>query len=151
MTSRMNTRVDVRAIDATSSAASRVDTATYFATEPKPGQRVGDGQVVVDGLRHADADDRVAELLADLRHLVRGVHRVAAAVVEEVADVVRLEDLDQPLVLGAVLVEALELVARGAERAARRVAQRRDGLRAISARRVDHVLGQRAEDAVAPA
>ncbi len=38
MTSRMNTRVEVRAIEATSSAASRVETATYFATEPKPGQ-----------------------------------------------------------------------------------------------------------------
>src|SRR4029078_12455123 len=37
ITSSTNTRVDVRAIDATSSAASRVDTATYFATEPKPG------------------------------------------------------------------------------------------------------------------
>ena len=38
MTSSTNTFVDVFAIDTTSSAASIVDTATYFATEPKPGQ-----------------------------------------------------------------------------------------------------------------
>ncbi|GIR72237.1 MAG: hypothetical protein CM15mP74_34880 [Halieaceae bacterium] len=34
----MNTLVDVAHIDSISSAASRVDMATYFATEPKPGQ-----------------------------------------------------------------------------------------------------------------
>ena len=39
MTSRMKTLVDVSAIDSTSSAASIVDTATYLATEPKPGQQ----------------------------------------------------------------------------------------------------------------
>ena len=38
MTSMMKTLVDDRAIDRTSKAASRTDTATYFATEPKPGQ-----------------------------------------------------------------------------------------------------------------
>ena len=30
--------VEVRAIDATSNDASRMETATYFATEPNPGQ-----------------------------------------------------------------------------------------------------------------
>ena len=38
MTSRMKTFVDVSAIEATSNDASRMDTATYFATEPNPGQ-----------------------------------------------------------------------------------------------------------------
>ena len=38
ITSSTNTLVDVFAIDATSNAASRIDMATYFATEPKPGQ-----------------------------------------------------------------------------------------------------------------
>ena len=32
-------RVDVLAIEATSNAASRIDTATYLATEAKPGQQ----------------------------------------------------------------------------------------------------------------
>ena len=39
ITSSTNTLVEVRAIEATSSAASRVDTATYLATEPNPGQQ----------------------------------------------------------------------------------------------------------------
>ena len=39
ITSRMNTLVEVSHIEATSSAASRTETATYFATEPKPGQQ----------------------------------------------------------------------------------------------------------------
>ena len=39
MTSSTNTLVDVRAIEATSKPASRIDTATYLATEPKPGQQ----------------------------------------------------------------------------------------------------------------
>ena len=34
----MKTLVEVRHIEATSSAASRTETATYLATEPKPGQ-----------------------------------------------------------------------------------------------------------------
>jgi len=44
MTSRTKTFVEVRAIDATSSAASRVDTATYLATDPKPGQQSVSGR-----------------------------------------------------------------------------------------------------------
>ena len=39
MTSSTNTLVEVRAMDATSSAASRVETAMYLATEPNPGQQ----------------------------------------------------------------------------------------------------------------
>ena len=80
-------------------------------------------QVVVDRFRHTDANDRVAHLLGDLRHLPRGVHRVVAAVVKEIADVVRLEHLDQALVLGLVLLQALQLVTAGTEGAARRMAQ----------------------------
>ena len=104
-------------------------------------------QIVVDGLGHADADDGIAHLGTDLRHLVGGVHGIVAAVVEEVADVVRAEDLDQPLVLGAILVDSGQLVARRAESAARRVAQRADGGGALLAG-VDQILGERAHDAV---
>ena len=39
ITSSTYTLVDVRAIEATSSAASRVETAMYFATDPNPGQQ----------------------------------------------------------------------------------------------------------------
>ena len=38
MTSKMKTLVEVSHMEATSMAASRVDTATYLATEPNPGQ-----------------------------------------------------------------------------------------------------------------
>ena len=38
MTSKINTFVEDSHIDATSKLASRVEIATYFATEPKPGQ-----------------------------------------------------------------------------------------------------------------
>ena len=129
MTSSTNTFVEVRAIEATSSAASRVDTAMYLAAEPKPGQQSVMRQIVVDGLGNPDAGDGIAHLHADLGHLVRGIHGIVAAVVEEVADVVRPEYLDQPLVLGAVLVYPGELVARRAEGAAGRVAQGADGRR----------------------
>ncbi len=109
---------------------------------------VGDRQVVVHGLGHVDGLDRVAHGLGELRDLEAGVGGVAAAVVEEVADVVGLEDLDQALVLALVLLQALELVAAGAEGAGRRVAQRGDGGGGFLAG-VDQVFGQRADDAVA--
>ena len=38
MTSRINTLVEVSAMDSTSRAASIVEVTTYFATDPKPGQ-----------------------------------------------------------------------------------------------------------------
>ncbi len=109
--------------DATSKLASRTIPRRTSPTEPKPGTAVGDRQIVVHGLGHVYRLDRIAQRLGQLRHLQAGVGGIAAAVVEEVADVVRLEDLDQALVLGAVLLEALELVAARPERARRGVAQ----------------------------
>ena len=125
MTSRMNTFVEVLAIEATSSAASGVETATYFATEPKPGQVsvIGRSLSTVFGMPMQVTGK--PSRLPDLRDLVGGVHRVAAAVVEEVADVVGFEDLDEPLVLGEVRVQAFELVAGRAEGAARAYAATR--------------------------
>ena len=108
---------------------------------------IGDREVVVHGLRDSDAGDGVARLHAELRELQRRVHRIVAAVVEEVADVVRAEHLDQPLVLRAIALEVLELVARGAEGARGRMAQRADRRCALAAG-VDEVLGQGADDAV---
>jgi len=101
-------------MEATSSPASRIDTATYLATEPKRGS-VRDRQIVVDRLGHANAGDRKIHLLAELRHLVGRVLRVTAAVVEEIADVMCLEYGNQPLVFGPVLLDAFQLVAAGAK------------------------------------
>ncbi len=77
-----------------------------------------------------------------------GVHRVVAAVIEEVADVMCLKHLDQAFVFRPVFLDALELVTRGAECTARRVAQRGDRAGPLLAG-IDHVLGERADDAVA--
>src|SRR6202034_4592909 len=93
----------------------------------EPWTAVGVRQIVVDGFGHADAGDGKAERGPDLRHLERGIHRIVAAVVEEVADVVRAENLDQALVLGAVLLDTLELEARRAEGAGRCVPERAQG------------------------
>src|SRR5690606_4850793 len=94
------------------------------------------------------AGERIIDLAAELRHLVGGVLRIAAAVVEEVADVVRPEDLQQALVLRAVLIQPLQLVAAGPEGTGGRVPQRRDRLVALQAG-VDQLLAQRPDDAVA--
>jgi hypothetical protein len=62
---------------------------------------------------------------------------------------VRLEHLDQALVLGLVLLQAFQLVTAGTEGAARRVAQAGD-IRVGFEAGVDQVFGQGADDAIAP-
>ena len=79
---------------------------------------------------------------------MRGVHRIVAAVIEEEADVMRAEDFDESLVLGLVLVEALQLVARRPEGAARRVLEARDGRCAFLAD-IDQVFREGADDSIA--
>ena len=61
----------------------------------------------------------------------------------------RPEHTYQPLVLGRIFGRSLELVAARAERARRRVHQRLDRARRFLAG-VDQILGQRADDPVAP-
>ena len=61
----------------------------------------------------------------------------------------RAEDLDQSLVFGAVLLEALELEARRAEGAGGRVAQAADGLRGTRALTSIRSSVEGADDAVA--
>ena len=106
ITSSTKTFVDVLAIDATSNAASRIDVATYLATEPKPGQLSVTARSLSTVFGTWIALQRIAELRRDLRNLEAGIRRVVAAVVEEVADVVRAKHVDQPLVLRARLARA---------------------------------------------
>jgi len=105
-------------------------------------------EVVVHGLGNADADEGVAHLGSDLRDLVGSVGRVVAPVVEEIADVVRLEDFDQALVLGLVFLQAFQLVAARSKSTAGRMAQGPDCRRRFLGR-VDEVLGKRADNPVA--
>ena len=81
----------------------------------KAGTAVREGQVIVDGLGHANAGDWIAHLFADLGYLECGVLGVTAAIVEEVPDIVGLEHFHQPLVFAAVLGQVLHLVAAGAK------------------------------------
>ena len=117
------------------------------------GAVVGVRQIVVDGLGHADDAQVVAALDGLLVDLVRGVLRIVAADVEEIADVVGLEHLEQPVhvlrgLLGLLL--EIDLVAAGAQRGRRGVAQAFDGAGLLVVD-VDQVLVQDAQDAVGAA
>src|SRR5690606_34603288 len=72
---------------------------------------------------NAYAGNRKLSLPAELRHLVCRVLRVATAVIEEIADVVGFEYVQQTLVFSAALVQSFQLVAAGAERAGWRMPQ----------------------------
>jgi hypothetical protein len=135
-------------MERTSKDASRVEVANVLGHRAKTGTVVGDRQVVVHGLGDVDSLNWIAQGLGELRDLVAGVGRVAAAVIEEVADIVGLEDLDEPVVLALVGLQALELVAAGAEAAGGRMAQGGDVCGGLLAG-VDQVLGQGADNAVA--
>ena len=73
-------------------------------------------EVVIDGLRCADHDDvRDVMLLNIIRELPDSIHRVVAADIDEVADLVLLEDADERLELRRVLCRILQLETAGAE------------------------------------
>ena len=108
---------------------------------------VGAEQVVVDGLRNAHDAALVAGLHHILGNLVAGIHGVVAAVVEEVADVVLLEDLKNTLVIGIVYVRISQLVAAGAQSRGRGVAQKSQ-LVAVFLVDIIQVVVQQALDAV---
>ena len=111
---------------------------------------VGVWQVVVDGLGYADAAQWVVSLYGLVMHLVVGVLRVVAASVEKVADVVRLEDIKQPVhVPGSLFGVFLEanLITTGAQRGSGCVLEflNRAGFLLV---KVNQVLMQDAEDAI---
>ena len=110
---------------------------------------VGQRQVVVDGLGHVDGGQRVTQRRRQLTDLEAGIGRIAATVVEEKSDVVRLEYRDQPFVFTAIGFQRLELVAARAEGARWRRAQRGNGLCRLL-RGIDQVFSQSTQDAVAP-
>src|SRR5258706_11391229 len=119
-----------------------------FRDRPETRAVVGDRKIVVDGLGNAHANERVSELFADLRDLPSGVRGIVAAVVEEEADVVGPEYVDQALVMCPVFIDTFQLVAPRAERATRRGLEPRDRRCGLAAG-VDQVLGERTDDAVA--
>src|SRR5215475_24222 len=92
-------------------------------------------------------DDGIAEVRRDLGDLETRIRRVAATVIEEVPNMVRLENLQQPVIRCAVVLKAWQLVARGAEGASRGMRELRNGGSRLLAR-VDQLFRQRAEDAM---
>ena len=93
---------------------------------------IGFGQVVVDGFGDADYLQLIAGLTGNLGDLPRGSHGAVSAGVEEVADLVRPEDLQDPLA-----------IFRG-DFAARRSQRRRRGARHAGQRPV--ALGEEVEE-----
>src|SRR5690606_26686693 len=83
-----------------------------------------------------------------LGNLQAGVCRIAAAVIEEVTNIMGLEYVDQTLVFSAVGFQAFQLVTARAESTGRRVAQGSDVFRRLEAG-IDQVLGQGANNAIA--
>ena len=76
---------------------------------------VGAVQIVVNGFGHAHDAALIAYLLHILGDLVAGVHRVVATVIEEVADIVLLKDLQDALIIGVIHVGIGQLIAAGAQ------------------------------------
>jgi hypothetical protein len=107
------------------------------------GAVVGQREVVIDGLGHADDAELIAALLGEGVDLGGGVLGIVAADVVEVTDVVGFEDLEDAVeVLGL-----LHLVAAGAERGARGVMQGAEGLLGLRGE-VDQVLVEDPVDTV---
>ena len=85
---------------------------------------VGEGQIVVDRLRHADDAEFITALLSEGIDLRRGVLGVVATDVVEVTDVVRFEDLEDAVKVFLLL----NLVAAGPEGSTRGVLEVTQGL-----------------------
>jgi hypothetical protein len=111
-----------------------------FGGGAKARATVGAREIVVDRFRHLHRDDGIAEVRRDLCDLETGIRRVAA-VIEEVPNLVRLEDLEQPLIGRTIVLKARQLVACGAEGASRRVRELRNRGRRFLAR-VDQLFRQ---------
>ena len=76
---------------------------------------VGSHQVVINGFGHANDTDLVIVVSGVIRELQNGVHRIVAADVEEVADIVLLEDTKYLGKGVGILDMVLQLPAAGSE------------------------------------
>ena len=65
---------------------------------------VGDGEIIVDCLRHTNAGDGIAFVDRQLREFVGSVLRVSATVVEEIPNVMRLEYVHETFVFARVFL-----------------------------------------------
>ena len=66
-----------------------------------------------------DGLNGVGQLFTELRDFEARIRRIAAAVIEEITDIVGTEYADEALILCAVVIEISEFVTARAERASR--------------------------------
>ena len=113
----------------------------------KTGAVIGAEKVVVDGLGHTHHAAVPIVRLHIAADLVAGVHGVVAAVIEEVAHVVFLKDLQNAPVIRIVRVRVRHFVAAGAQLRRRRVQQQAELVRFLLADIIQAII-QNAADAV---
>ena len=111
------------------------------------GAVVGTEEVVIDGLGYAHDPALVAHGLHIGVDFVAGIHGVVAAVIEEVADVMLLEHLQDPAIVGIVLFRVCDLIAAGAQSRGGSVFQQPQLLRILQPH-VEQTVIQHALDAV---
>ena len=85
------------------------------------GAVIGSEEVIVDRLGDTHYAAFVAVFEHEFADFVAGVHRIVAAVVEEIADIVLSENLENTAVIGIVDIGILQLVAAGTEGRGRRI------------------------------
>ena len=72
-------------------------------------------QIVINGLGHTHYAALITNLLHIFADLIAGVHRVVAAVIEEITHVVLLEDIQNALVIRIVHIRVRNLVPAGTQ------------------------------------
>ncbi len=111
------------------------------------------GQVVVDRLGHANHAKLVAALDRLFMDLFGRVLRIVPARVEEIANIVGFEDLEQPVHVACGtfgLFLEIDFVPARAEGSSRGVLQPFDGM-ALLLQDIDEILVEHPENAIAPA
>ena len=111
-----------------------------FGGAGKAGAVVGAEKVIVDRLGDAHDTALVADGFHITADLVAGIHRVVAAVIEEISDVVLLEDLENTLIVGIVFFGIGDLITAGAELGGRRVQQQFQFLRILFVHDIEFVF-----------
>ena len=108
---------------------------------------VGAEEVVINGLGHAHDTALVARFLHVFADFITGVHGVVAAIVEKVANVVFLENLQNTLIIGVIQIRVLHLITAGAQGGRRSIFQQFQ-LGGVFLAHVEQPVVQHAFDAV---
>ena len=108
---------------------------------------VGAEQVIVNGLGDAHNPALVARLGHEAADLGTGIHRVVAAIIEEIANIILLENLQNALIIGFIHIRIGNFIAAGAQFRGRGIKQQLQ-LLGILLTHVVQLIVQHAFDAV---